>query len=158
MNDIARELHADVVATGHNLDDEAQTVIMNLMRGDGRRIARMNRSRDQVLDGFIPRVKPLSELSERDIVAYAYHVGLPYHDIPCPYSSEAFRNDLRAFLNQMEYKRPGTLLAVIHSAEDIAEILQRDSARDKTTNCERCGAPTASTICKTCEMLDSLRE
>lgn len=157
MNDIARELHADVVATGHNLDDEAQTVIMNLMRGDGRRIARMSRSRDQVLDGFVPRVKPLSELSERDVVAYAYHTGLPYHDIPCPYSDEAFRNDLRAFLNQMEYKRPGTLLAVMHSAEGIAEMLQRDSVQDKTGNCERCGAPTASKICKTCEMLDSLR-
>ncbi len=158
MNDIAKELRADVVATGHNLDDEAQTVIMNVMRGDGRRIARMNRSRDQALDGFIPRVKPLSELSERDIVAYAYHMGLPYHDIPCPYSNEAFRNDLRAFLNQMEHKRPGTLFAVMHSAEGIAELLQKYSELDRPRNCERCGAPTASTICKTCEMLEDLRE
>lgn len=158
MNDVARGLHADVVATGHNLDDEAQTVVMNVMRGDGRRIARMNRSRSEALEGFVPRVKPLSDLSERDIVAYAYHMGLPYHDIPCPYSNEAFRNDLRVFLNQMEYKRPGTLFAVMHSAEGIAELLQKGTELDKTGTCERCGAPTASTICKTCEMLDDLRE
>jgi uncharacterized protein (TIGR00269 family) len=156
MNDMAARLDADVVATGHNLDDEAQTVIMNIMRGDGRRIGRMNRYRDYVIPGFVPRVKPISELSERDIVAYAHYLDLPYHDVPCPYAGEAFRNEIRLFLNRMEHDRPGTLLAIVHSVEDLSQALQQGLKTDESQVCERCGGPSTATLCKVCEMLDDI--
>lgn len=153
INTAAQELNADVVATGHNLDDEAQTVMMNMMRGDSKRIARANRSRSISFSGFVPRVKPIMELSERDIVAYTYHLDLPYHDVPCPYSEEAYRNDLRAFLNEMEYKRPGTLLAILRSAEAIAKAFEQTSAASEIRKCESCGTPTSMKICKACSLL-----
>lgn len=156
LNTAALELGADVVATGHNMDDEAQTIIMNVVRGDSHRIARTNRPRDQSIKGFAPRVKPLIELSTRDTVVYAYHVGLPYHDIPCPYASEALRNDLRTFLNEMEHKRPGTLLAILHSGEDMAEAMERDNTGSEVRVCESCGEPASSRLCKVCSMLQDI--
>jgi uncharacterized protein (TIGR00269 family) len=153
INAAAQELDADVVATGHNLDDEAQTVMMNMMRGDSKRIARTNRSRNISLPGFVPRIKPIMELSERDIVAYTYHLELPYHDVPCPYSEEAYRNDLRAFLNEMEHKRPGTLLAIIRSAESIAKAFEQTPSTSEIRRCESCGTPTSMKICKACSLL-----
>ena len=156
INTAAKELNADVVATGHNMDDEAQTIMMNVMRGDSSRIARTNRPRDHPVAGFVSRVKPIIELSERDVVAYAHHVELPYHDIPCTYANEAYRNDLRVFLNEMEHKRPGTLVAILRSGETIGQAIQRNAGELQFGVCEKCGEPTPSGICKVCRLLNEL--
>jgi len=157
INEAALELNADVVATGHILDDEAQTVMMNLLRGDSKRIARSNRSRQKPIPGFVPRIKPLLEVSERDVVAYAHNLNLPYHDVPCPYAAEAYRTDIRLFLNDMEHKRPGTLLAVLRSAEAIVDAFEHTPSTSEFKQCTKCGSPTSATICKTCTMLEELR-
>jgi len=156
INTAALELQADVVATGHNMDDEAQTVVMNIMRGDGRRIGRTNRPRSSTIQGFIPRVKPIIELSERDVVAYAHHLNLPYHDVPCPYAAEAYRNDIRMFLNEMEHKRPGTLTAILRSGEAISKVLIQGSEKHVPSTCSQCGFPTAAEICKACNLLNEI--
>ena len=158
LNLAAKELEADVVATGHNMDDEAQTIMMNIMRGDGKRIARSNRSRDRSIPGLIPRIKPITELSERDIVAYAHYARLPYHDVPCPYASEAYRNDLRNFLNDMEHKRPGTLTAILRSGETIVSALSNMPNNSSINTCTRCGDPSPASICKACQLLDELKK
>ncbi|MHA2083739.1 MAG: TIGR00269 family protein [Candidatus Thorarchaeota archaeon] len=156
INTASKDLNADVVATGHNMDDEAQTVMMNVMRGDSRRIARTNRPRDHPAVGFVPRVKPIIELSERDVVAYAHHTGIPYHDVPCTYANEAYRNDLRVFLNKMEHKRPGTLVAILRSGETIGRTFERNASELEFGVCEKCGEPTPSGICKVCRLLNDL--
>ncbi|MFX0106973.1 MAG: TIGR00269 family protein [Candidatus Hodarchaeota archaeon] len=157
INSAALELEADVVVTGHNLDDEAQTVMMNMLRGDSRRIARTNRSRIHPIEGLVPRVKPIKEISERDIVAYTHQFSLPYHDVPCPYEVEAYRNDIRSFLNEMEHKRPGTLLAVLRSSDAISQAFEKTRENHHQIElCERCGTPSSSAICKACSMLDDL--
>ena len=157
INTAAKDLAADVVATGHNLDDEAQTIMMNMMRGDSRRIVRTNRTRENPIGGLVPRVKPIKEISERDIVAYTHHLLLPYHDAPCPYAAEAYRNDIREFLNRMEHKRPGTLLAILRSSESIAEAFEQNTALPSFKTCETCGDPSSSKTCKVCSMLEDLR-
>lgn len=156
LNIAAHEVKADVVATGHILDDEAQTIMMNVMRGDSRRIARTNRSRDDPIEGLVPRVKPLIEITERDVIAYAHHNELPYHDIPCPYANEAYRNDLRMFLNRMEYKRPGTLLAILRSGDEITRAFEHTAAPPQIHYCSICGEVTSGRICKACEILADL--
>jgi len=158
LNTAAKELGADVVATGHNMDDEAQTIIMNMMRGDSIRIARTNRSRDRPVKGFVPRVKPVLELSERDIVAYAHHRSIPYHDVPCPYSVEAYRNDIRDFLNAMEHKRPGTLTAILRSGEAVSQAFVETSPSFEFGECSVCGEPTPAKVCKVCQLLDEIKE
>ena len=156
LNEAAERVEADVIATGHNLDDEAQTMLMNIMRGDSRRIARTNVPRSRSVEGLVPRVKPLTELSERDIVAYSHNLGLIYHDVPCPYAGEAYRNDLRVFLNDMEHKRPGTLLAILRSAETMTEAFLNLPTDGDLQLCEKCKTPSPSKICKVCKMLEEI--
>ncbi|MFW9981077.1 MAG: TIGR00269 family protein [Candidatus Thorarchaeota archaeon] len=156
LNVAAKQLDADVIAIGHNLDDEAQTVLMNIMRGDSQRIARTNVPRSRSIEGLVSRIKPISEISERDVVAYANQLQLPYHDVPCPYSEEAYRNDLRTFLNEMEYKRPGTLLAVLRSAETMTAAFLDSPSTWKPMTCERCQMPSPTKLCKACEMLEEI--
>ncbi len=156
LNTAALGIGADVIATGHNLDDEAQTIMMNMMRGDSQRIVRTNRPRDKSIEGLVPRIKPILELSERDVVAYSHHLELPYHDVPCPYYREAMRNDLRDFLNEMEHKRPGTLLAILRSGEAITASLEANTHALQSERCEKCGEVTSGRICKVCRLMDEL--
>lgn len=158
INQAARELDGDVIATGHNLDDEAQTVVMNVLRGDAHRIGRVNRTRDDTMAGFIPRVKPITKISERDVVAYAHHFSLPYHDAPCPYAHEAYRNDVRQFLNKMEHSHPGTLLAVLGSSEKIAEAMRSEPSSFQFNSCTHCGNPTSAKVCRVCRILEKIEE
>jgi len=158
INTAAKELGADVVATGHNMDDEAQTIMMNMMRGDSKRIARTNRSRERPVPGLVSRIKPVIELSERDIVAYAHQLSLPYHDVPCPYSAEAYRNDMMFFLNEMEHKRPGTLTAILRSGEAVAEAFLQISNNFVFSVCSSCGEPTPLKLCKVCKLLGDIKK
>ncbi|MHA2059321.1 MAG: phosphoadenosine phosphosulfate reductase family protein [Candidatus Ranarchaeia archaeon] len=98
FNAAAKDLTADVLATGHTLDDEAQTVLMNIMRGDLYRIVRTSRSQEtspQKSKDFIPRIKPLQRVTEREVVLYNYHKNLQYQFIECPHRGAALRNPLR---------------------------------------------------------------
>jgi uncharacterized protein (TIGR00269 family) len=157
INIAAQELGATVIAIGHNIDDETQTVLMNLLRGESTRIARTNVPREQSIDGFVPRVKPLTELTERDIVAFSHYLKIPYHDIPCPYAEDAYRNDVRAFLNEMEYRRPGTLLAVLRSSEAMVSAFRNNPSEWQFYSCEKCDNPSSTRICKVCELLERIR-
>ncbi|TXT56978.1 MAG: hypothetical protein BAJATHORv1_20576 [Candidatus Thorarchaeota archaeon] len=156
MNDVALALEADVVATGHIMDDEAQTILMNIMRGDTRRIKRGNRFRENPVEGFVPRIKPLMGISQRDVIAYTHHRRLPYHDIPCPYAEEAYRSEVRIFLNDMEHCHPGTLLAILSSGDTISSSLLSLPSESKFKRCIKCGAPTPLEICKACSLLEEL--
>lgn len=158
LNRVAKMVDADRLATAHNLDDEAQTVLMNIIRSDTARIARaaplMNSQPE-----FVPRIKPLREIPERETTLYAYYKDIPIPEVTCPYAFEALRNDIRVFLNDMEEKHPEVKYNLLRAADQIRESLTllvlEKASRLKT--CETCGAPTNKKICKTCQLLQKIR-
>ncbi|MHA1213145.1 MAG: phosphoadenosine phosphosulfate reductase family protein, partial [Candidatus Heimdallarchaeota archaeon] len=89
LNYAARKLDGDKVATGHNLSDVSQTILLNLLRGDSAKLLRGDIKPDKVHDLFVPRVKPLQAVPERDVVLYAFYKDLVYHTTECPYAVEA---------------------------------------------------------------------
>lgn len=153
INALAAEAGADVVATAHNLDDEAQTTLMNILKGDLTRFLRNRPSRRSV-EGFVPRVKPLREVPEEEVVLYAYFNRIHYHETPCPYHAEAYRDDVRAFLNEMEARRPGTKYNIVRIHERILQLIPEEEA--KTTACVKCGQPASGEKCKVCQLLEGI--
>ena len=150
LNEAAKQVDADRLATGHNLDDMAQSVLLNILRGDTNRIDSFNPA-GQTLDGYVRRVKPLCEVPERETTYYAYSNDLEFQNIPCPYADEAMRSDARRFLNRMEHKHPGTKFIMYQTGLKI-----RGPPKAKTLNrCKICGAPTPDEICRTCQLTNS---
>ena len=99
LNEAALKLGATKVATGHNLDDEAQTVFINLIRGDVSRLIRLGIKPLKYREGFIPRVKPLRYIPEKEIAIYAYLMGFPLYERECPYVRASLRDEIRDILN-----------------------------------------------------------
>ena len=156
LNVAARDVCADKVATAHTLDDEVQTSLMNIFRGDILRLAKEKPVTDEVHPRLVRKVKPFCEIPERESTLYAYVKQIRFQDTPCPYASEALRNDVRAMLNRMEEKRAGTKFTVFKSIERIRPALDELVKKEDFRECIECGEPASSDLCRTCELLRQL--
>jgi len=156
LNLIARRLKADRLALAHNLDDEVQTILLNIMHGDALRIARVKPVLEETHPMFVPRVKPFSELPEKEIAFYAYLKKIEFQSVPCPYAPTAMRSDIRAMLNRMEERHAGTKFTMFKSIEKIRPALEAAAKDTVLQECKLCGEPTADAVCKPCQMLQEL--
>jgi len=157
LNTAARQARASKLVTAHNLDDETQTILLNIIHGDAIRIARVKPVLDREHPKLIQRVKPFCEVPEKEIALYAYLRKIEFQSIPCPYAQTALRNDVRRMLNMMEEKHAGTKFAIFRSIERLRPALETAAEEERLRDCRICGEPTPTEVCKPCEMLQKLR-
>ncbi len=154
LNDMAKDHGADYLVTGLNLDDTAQTVLMNLSRGDTDRINRMGPHLKRI-EGLVPRIQPLMRVPEKEIYLYAMNRGLPLHDSECPFSVTAERLRFREAISFMEDGSPGTRHGLVKAMENIkATAPERPSS---ISTCSQCNEPSSSDPCSACQFIRKLR-
>ena len=158
LNKAARDINADKLAIGHNLDDETQMILMNLFRSEIIRLARAGPVVGLVDNKkFVHRAKPLRECPERENIAYALIKGIEYEDVECPYATDAYRNGVRNALNDLEEKQPGAKIGCLHSFDKMLPILRAHfENHDSPNECEKCGELTSGNVCKACQMLEDI--
>ena len=152
LNRAAREAGADALVLGFNLDDLAQTVLMNLVRGDLDRLVRMAPHRAPQA-GFVPRVAPLALVPEREVFLYARLRNLPFDHAECPHASRASRNLFRELVWQLEEAHPGTRQALLRTHERLVSGWLRSGDLLAPGRCRSCGEPSTGTVCRACEYL-----
>ncbi|MEM3566621.1 MAG: TIGR00269 family protein [Candidatus Bathyarchaeia archaeon] len=157
LNIIARKVDADKLATAHTLDDEVQTVLLNILHGDPYRIAREKPVTDETHQKLVVRVKPFCEIPEKETALYAYIKKIRFQSTPCPYAPEALRNDVRIFLNRMEEKHAGIKYTIFKAAEKLKLAIEKIEKAETLRECVECGEPTTQIVCKACEMLHKIR-
>jgi uncharacterized protein (TIGR00269 family) len=156
LNVAAREVRADKLATGHTLDDETQTILLNIFHGDVLRIAKEKPCTDNVHPKLVPRIKPFCEIPEKETALYAYIKGIRFQSTPCPYAADALRNDARIILDGLEDRHPGMKFTIFKSIERIRPAVEALASGEGLEECVECGEPTTERVCRTCQMLRQL--
>ena len=158
LNKAARELKATKLCTGHNLDDEVQSIMMNYMRGDLFRAARMGHVTDWSLTKekgrrFIARIKPLRLVLEREAALFSMIRGMGAGFSLCPHRS-GIRFDVREFINEMEDRYSGTKYGIFETFEKLLPSIRKlaEKGEGKIRLCRKCGEPGSEDVCKTCKL------
>ena len=161
FNETAMAHGYDVLATGHNLDDEAAVLFGNVLRWDAGYLGRQH----PVLPaapGFARKVKPLVRLGERELAAYCVLTGIDYIVEECPMAAGNRHLGYKEALNTIEERSPGTKAAFLfgfleHGHHRFAGAAEQE--RTALQPCSRCGAPTpgdaereAETLCAFCRL------
>ncbi|MCL4412954.1 MAG: TIGR00269 family protein [Candidatus Thermoplasmatota archaeon] len=156
LNDLSLDLKIDYLVTGLNMDDTAQSIIMNLARGEVDRLGRMG-PHLRAKEGLIPRLQPLRKIPEKEVLLFAILNGIEFSHDTCPYANFALRNEFRDSIDRWEERTPGTKFAILNSYDRIREILDHNILPNMN-KCKICGAPTAGEICKSCTMKREMEE
>ena len=155
FNQAALDGGYDVVATGHNLDDEAAVLFGNVLRWDlaylGRQYPVLPAS-----DGFARKVKPLVRLGEREMAAYCVLRGIDYIVEECPMAVGNRHLGYKEALNAIEVTSPGSKSAFYFGfLERVAALVQPAAAEERAGlhPCPGCGSPTVSEVCAFCKLV-----
>jgi uncharacterized protein (TIGR00269 family) len=154
LNTKAREFDATKLVTGHNLDDEAQTIIMNQFRRNVDASSRLGPiTGNENNEDFVRRIKPFYFMTEKEIMTYAFLKGLTHEFNECPYNVDSYRHQIREMLNKFEELYPGTKNSIVSSFMEILPLLKKHENKIKIKKCKKCSEPSSSEICQKCKIL-----
>jgi uncharacterized protein (TIGR00269 family) len=160
MNRIARDLGYDVLATGHNLDDEAAVLFGNTLSWSSEYLLRQG----PVLpasDGLARKVKPLCRFYEREMTAYALARGIEYIYEECPFAEGSQSIYYKELLNQLETTRPGAKLTFylrfLEARKRGDLFIEKNTQRTALHACPKCGQPTSTgDLCSFCRLMEKV--
>ncbi len=158
LNRIAQEEGAAKIATGHNLDDETQSIIMNYLEGNLDNLIRIGPKSESKYYKFIPKIKPLREITEKEAGLYVIASNLEVHLASCPYSGDSFRGEIGRFIKKLSENHPTIMYSTLRGFDKIKPILKRElSTTGVISVCKRCGEPAAGDLCKACTFSEEWR-
>ncbi|MCF7866134.1 TIGR00269 family protein [Candidatus Woesearchaeota archaeon] len=159
------------IATGHNLDDEAQAVMMNILKAQTSLFARQGPMTKDI-DGFTQKIKPFYFIKEKEIMTYAFLLGLNIDFEECPYAPLSFRSYVRDWINKEEKENQGTKLNIVTHylklREDMQDNIQKIETKENKFSkvvkdalqpikkCHECGSPCSGLICKACKLKEEI--
>ena len=157
LNVSAKRINASAIAMGHNLDDVSQTILMNFVRGDMERMARMAPHK-KIQPDLIPRILPLRSIPEKETTLYAYVKGFEISENECPYAIRAMRGIYRDFLAQLEEKHSGSRHSILKSFFEIEDCLHNKFSPANLNPCIKCGEPSSEKICMACQLSEKVKK
>jgi len=156
MNRLALDEKYDVLATGHNLDDEVTTLFGNTLHWQTEYMGRQYPVLPAVDEGLQRKVKPLIYLGEKEMAAYVTLRGIPYIYDECPMAEGASSLFYKDLLNQLELHSPGSKLAFLKGFFDQRERFRTELERPALAACTRCGTLTTAEVCAACRLKERL--
>lgn len=151
---VAFEHGFSVLATGHNLDDEAARLMGNVLHWQMHHLAKQSPVMEPAHERFVRKVKPLFRVSEYETAVYAFFRGIDYIIDECPNSAGATQLVYKDVLNRLEAAMPGTKLAFVQDFLRLGRPAftgQLDEGPPES--CERCGMPAFGSLCSFCRLV-----
>jgi uncharacterized protein (TIGR00269 family) len=152
----ARDGGYDVVATGHNLDDEAARLLGNVLHWQRDHLARQRPVLEPTHPAFVRKVKPFHLLSEYETAAYAFLRGIDYVVEECPNSTGATQLLYKDLLNRLEAASPGSKATFVREFLRTGQPAFAKEADRAEGTCQRCGMPSFGELCSHCALVSEI--
>lgn len=159
INKVARGEAATKIATGHNLDDETQAILMNYLEGNIDNLMRIGAKTEPKSDKFTSKIKPLREIPEKEIGLYVISRELEVHFDECPYSSQSFRGEVGRFIKQLSVNHPTIMYSTLKGFDRLRPAIRKEFAREKIHmgECINCGEPSSNSLCRACLFIKNMK-
>ncbi len=157
MNRVALDQGFSVVATGHNLDDEAATLFGSVMHWQTEALSRQSPALASTHPKLARRVKPLYRLSELETAAYAFLRGIDYVVEECPFSKGATSLMNKEILNRLEDASPGAKANFFYGFLEKGRSAFEKAEGVALSECVRCGQATTGELCAFCKLADRVK-
>ncbi len=152
LNAAAVESGVDKLCTAHNMDDEAESVLMNIVQNDPERLLRSGPISGIFADkGFVPRVKPFMFSSEKETMLFSILNGIDALHTACPYAGLGFRGVFADMVKQLETDMPGSKKRIVQTALALRAALSI-VPHGKLGECAVCGSPASGRVCMACRI------
>ena len=159
LNKKSKELNFTKLATGHNLDDECQSIVMNQFKNNIQASARLGPkvgiSKNK---NFVQRIKPLYLCTEKEVATYAFVNNLLDDFTECPNIPKSYRAQVRDMLNRFENNNIGTKYAIINSFLQILPDLKERFKGQTAGICKNCGETASKDKCNACKYVEKLEK
>lgn len=157
INRAARDFEADKIATGHNLDDETQAILMNYLEGNIDNLTMIGPKTRSKSPMFRPKIKPLREIPEKEIGLYTIARDLEVHFAGCPYAQKSFRGEVSEIIKNLSKNHPTIKYSILRGFDKIKIGLKKEYSYDfQFDSCIKCGEPSSNEICRVCTFLKEL--
>lgn len=158
MNRTALEAGFTVLATGHNLDDAASTLLGNLLHWQTEQLGRTQPAMRATHPKLVKTVKPLIRLTERETLAYTMLRGIDFHEDECPNAAGATSLLYKDVLNQLEHASPGAKQSFYSGfLKKGRPAFSAHTEGIELKECEVCGQATTTDACAFCRMMEQAR-
>ncbi len=146
----------DIIATGHNADDESQAILMNIIRGNTEIFPRLGPSSGiHEHKEFVQRIKPLYFCTEKEIMTYAYLHNLIRGYNECPHAGKSYRSIVRDELNNYAQSHPAARKTLLKQFLNFKSGLRVEQI--PILKCTSCGEPSSSKVCRACLLLENIK-
>lgn len=151
LNRVSRDMGATKIATGHNLDDETQAILMNYLEGNINNLTRIGPKSEYSGNKLITKIKPLREIPEKEVGLYVISRELYVHFAGCPYAGDSFRAEIGEFIKNLSVDHPTIMYSTLRGFDRIKTALRREFSRNNEMGeCIKCGEPAAHDLCRAC--------
>jgi len=152
FNKVAKEKGYNVVATGHNLDDEASALLANILNWNEKYLGRKYPVLEEE-EGFVRKVKPFCKFTEKETALYALLNGIDFIEEECPFSEDATSVFYKEILNKIEERSPGTKLRFyLDYLRKVYPKFKKEEDKKNLKPCKVCGQPTMGEVCPICRL------
>ena len=124
LNNAAQEMGADILATGHSLDDESTAIFIDYLRGDVEALFRSWAC--QEIPGKIPWIKPLRRIPAKEVRLYAINHGLYSPENEEYIFAKTIHDVVKRHLSSFDSRHPGTKYSLLAGMERVMSM--RDEA------------------------------
>lgn len=153
LDSFAKKLKCNKLAVGHNLTDEAQSYLMNFIRGDITTFDHLGPITNSKHLGFVQRIRPLRDVPDEDIKAYVKLKEWTYHPHPCPCRTGSLRFNMLEIMELLRKARPDVDFSLVSAGDKVRVESTKKNAKEELKTCGSCGEVCTKDICRVCQFL-----